>query len=143
MQNQKITKRLSRDTSYQRPKKTYQDNLTPEQIEEKLEEYVKVDNIADVTMNSHIRYFTLNSKTGKKEFRLGGFLTNKDKADKYVILSNGSISWSVQTEISIFFKKMTIKELKQEYEEKIEKIENENTKLKKALLKYKKKNSKN
>ena len=143
MQNQKITKRLSRDTSYQRPKKTYQDNLTPEQIEEKLEEYVKVDNIADVTMNSHIRYFTLNSKTGKKEFRLGGFLTNKDKADKYVILSNGNISWSVQTEITIFFKKMTIKELKLEYEEKIEKIENENNKLKKALLKYKKKNSKN
>ena len=37
---------------------------------------------------------------------------------------------------------MTIKELKSEYEEKIEQLESENNKLKKALLKYKKKNSK-
>ena len=142
MQNQKITKRLSRDTSYQRPKKTYQDKLTPDEIEEKLEEYVKVDDINKVPLNSHMRYFTLNDKTGKKEFRLGGFLTNRDQSDKYVILSNGNISWSVQTLNSIFFKKMTIKELKQEYEDKIEKLESENSKLKKALLKYKKKNSK-
>jgi hypothetical protein len=142
MQNQKITKRLSRDTSYQRPKKTYQDKLTPDEIEEKLEEYVKIEDINKVPLNSHIRYFTLNDKTGKKEFRLGGFLTNRDQSDKYVILSNGTISWSVQTLNSIFFKKMTIKELKQEYEEKIEQLETENNKLKKALLKYKKKTSK-
>jgi hypothetical protein len=142
MQNQKITKRLSRDTSYQRPKKTYQDKLTPDEIEEKLEEYIKVDDINKVALNSHMRYFTLNDKTGKKEFRLGGFLTNRDQSDKYVILSNGTISWSVQTQNSIFFKKMTIKELKQEYEDKIETLENENNKLKKALLKYKKKSSK-
>ena len=142
MQNQKITKRLSRDTSYQRPKKTYQDKLTPDEIEEKLEEYIKVEDINKVPLNSHMRYFTLNDKTGKKEFRLGGFLTNRDQSDKYVILSNGNISWSVQTLNSIFFKKMTIKELKQEYEDKIEKLESENSKLKKALLKYKKKNSK-
>ena len=88
MQNQKITKRLSRDTSYQRPKKTYQDKLTPDEIEEKLEEYVKIEDINKVPLNSHIRYFTLNDKTGKKEFRLGGFLTNRDQSDKYVILSN-------------------------------------------------------
>jgi len=142
MQNQKITKRLSRDTSYQRPKKTYQDKLTPDEIEEKLEEYIKVEDINKVPLNSHMRYFTFNDKTGKKEFRLGGFLTNRDQSDKYVILSNGSISWSVQTLNSIFFKKMTIKELKQEYEDKIEQLETENNKLKKALLKYKKKSSK-
>jgi len=142
MQNQKITKRLSRDTSYQRPKKTYQDKLTPDDIEEKLEEYVKVEDISKVALNSHIRYFSLNAKTGKKEFRLGGFLTNRDQPEKFVILSNGSISWSVQVETTIFFKKMTIKELKSEYEEKIEELESENNKLKKALLKYKKKNSK-
>ena len=142
MQNQKITKRLSRDTSYQRPKKTYQDKLTPEAIEEKLEEYSKVEDLSKVPLNSHMRYFTLNDKTGKKEFRLGGFLTNRDQPEKYVILSNGTISWSVQTENSIFFKKMSIKELKQEYEDKIEALENENNKLKKALLKYKKKSSK-
>ena len=102
----------------------------------------KIEDINKVPLNSHIRYFTLNDKTGKKEFRLGGFLTNRDQSDKYVILSNGTISWTVQTLNSIFFKKMTIKELKQEYEEKIEQLETENNKLKKALLKYKKKTSK-
>ena len=142
MQSQKITKRLTRDTNYQRPKKTYQDKLTPDQIEEKLEEYIKVDDITKVPLNSHMRYFTLNKKTNKKEFRLGGFLTNRDNPDKYVILSNGSISWSVQVDNSIFFKKMTIKDLKKEYEDKIESLENENNKLKKALLKYKNKTSK-
>jgi hypothetical protein len=143
MQSQKITKRLSRDNNYQRPKKTYQDKLSPEEIEEKLEEYIKVDDITKVPLNSHLRYFTLNKKTNKKEFRLGGFLTNRDQPDKYVILSNGTISWSVQIENSIFFKKLTVKELKGEYEEKIESLEKENAKLKKALLKYKKKSSKN
>jgi len=142
MQSQKITKRLTRDSNYQRPKKTYQDKLTPDQIEEKLEEYIKVDDITKVPLNSHMRYFTLNKKTNKKEFRLGGFLTNRDNPDKYVILSNGSISWSVQVDNSIFFKKMTIKDLKKEYEDKIESLENENNKLKKALLKYKNKTSK-
>jgi hypothetical protein len=33
------TKRLSRDTGYVRPKKTYQDTMTPDDIKEKLKEY--------------------------------------------------------------------------------------------------------
>ncbi|VVU94748.1 hypothetical protein CPAV1605_473 [seawater metagenome] len=137
MQSEKITKRLSRDSAYSRPKKTYQEKLSPDDIEEKLEEYIKVEDIAKVPLNSHIRYFTYNPKTKKKEFRLGGFLTRKDNPDKYVILSNGNLSWSVQTAETLFFKKMSIKELKTEYEDQIEKLTQENTKLKKYAKKLK------
>ena len=137
MQSEKITKRLSRDSGYNRPKKTYQEKLTPEDIEEKLEEYIKVDDIAKVPLNSHNRYFTYNPKTKKKEFRMGGFLTRKDNPETYVICSNGTLSWSVQTKNTIFFKKMTIKELKQEYEDEIEKLKKENSKLRRAVKKLK------
>ena len=137
MQSEKITKRLSRDTSYTRPQKTYQEKLSADDIEDKLEEYIKVDNISEVALNSHVRYFSYNPKTKKKEFRLGGFLVRKDNPDKYVVLSNGNQSWSVQTKDTLFFKKMTIKELKKEYEDQIEKLSKENTKLRKYAKKLK------
>lgn len=137
MQSEKITKRLSRDTGYNRAKKTYQEKLSPDDIEAKLEEYIKVDDISKVPLNAHVRYFTYNPKTKKKEFRLGGFLNRKDDPDKYVVLSNGNLSWSVQTQDTLFFKKMSIKELKEEYEEQIEKLTDENAKLKKYAKKLK------
>jgi predicted nuclease with TOPRIM domain len=37
---------------------------------------------------------------------LGGFLLNKDNYDKYVILSNKNISWSVDTQHSILYRKL-------------------------------------
>jgi len=137
MQSEKITKRLTRDGNYNRPKTTYQEKLTPEDIEEKLEEYIKVDDISKVTLNSHVRYFTYNPKSKKKEFRLGGFLTRKDEPEKYVILSNGNFSWSVQTKDTLFFKKMTIKELKKDYESELDKLRQENDTLKNAVKKLK------
>ena len=53
-----------------------------------------------------MRYFIID-KDGNKVFRTGGMLQNKDNADTYVILSNGKLSWSVQIENAIFFKKLT------------------------------------
>ena len=55
-------------------------NLT--EIKEKLQEYVQLDNIDDTPINSHIRYFTVDKKSGKKQFRLGGFLNNKDNTQE-------------------------------------------------------------
>tara|TARA_B100001093_G_scaffold518511_1_gene603619 strand:+ start:780 stop:1280 length:501 start_codon:yes stop_codon:yes gene_type:complete len=131
MDNKNITTRLSRDTSYNRPKKTYQQKLSPEEIKEKLLEYQQVDDITKVPLNTHVRYFSFNSKTGEKQFRLGGFLTRKEPDDPYVILSNGKSSWSVQKNSSIFFKKMSIKDLRLEYEDTIKKLTKDNKKLKK------------
>jgi hypothetical protein len=139
-----ITTRLSRDTTYKKKNNSYQNNLSPNEIKKKLEEYQQVDSIYDVDLNTHLRYFTLD-KNGKKQFRLGGFLTKINKENKYVILSNGKLSWSVQIEDSIFFKKVSFSELKEEiiekatkkYISKIKALEEENIKLKRTLKEVK------
>lgn len=106
------TKRLSRDTGYERPKKTYQDSLTSDDIKEKLKEYKKVTDIRKIIIGTHVRYFTKDKDTKKNVFRLGGFLTKFGEDYKYVILSNGSISWSVQVNGSNdFWAKMNNKEI--------------------------------
>jgi len=86
--NKTITQRLSRDSTYKKTKKSYQDTLSPAEIKKKLEEYMRVENVLDVDLNSHLRYYTFNIKTGKKQFRLGGFLSKKNKEKQYLILSN-------------------------------------------------------
>ena len=144
MNKNQITKRLSRDTTYTKTKKSYQDNLSPDEIKKKLEEYKQVDNIKEVPLNSHLRYFTFNPKTGKKQFRLGGFLTKIDK--EYVVLSNGSLSWSVQIKNTVFFEKMNFTDLKEElmekigakYEKELKKLKEENIKLRETLKQVKK-----
>jgi hypothetical protein len=142
--NNNVTKRLSYDTPNYKNKKSYQDSLSPDDIKEKLEEYRQVDNINDITINTHLRYFTVDLKTGEKHFRLGGFLTKIDK--EYVILSNGKLRWSVQIKNSIFFEKMSFADLKKEltntirlkYENEIQTLIDENKKLKNTLKEVKK-----
>lgn len=112
----KYTKKIGSDPSYKRPKKTYQEKLTREQIVERLKGYIKVDNIMDVPLNTHLRYF--QNKDGQPIFRLGGFL--KRKTDAYVYLTNGTSDWCVQTDTSVFFRKQSHKEeletIKQQYD---------------------------
>ena len=86
------TRRLS-TTKYDRPEVTFTDTLqTNAAMKEKLENYTRVDDIDDVNLETHVRYVTL--KDGKQRFCLGGIL--KKIHSKYVILSNGSVTWSVQ-----------------------------------------------
>ena len=144
-----ITKRLSRDNTYNKSKKSYQESLSPDDIKKKLEEYKKVDDINTIQLNTHLRYFTFNPVNKEKQFRLGGFLTKIDK--EYVILANGKLSWSVQIKDTIFFQKMTFTELKEELTEKISKnydkeiveLKDENKKLKNTLKQVKKEIKKN
>jgi hypothetical protein len=116
-----ITKRLSR-TGYNRPTKTYQDTLTSQDIKDKLKEYKKVTDIKKVSIGTHLRYFTINKK-GEQLFRLGGVLTKYDPEGRFIILSNGDVSWSVQIQNTIFFQKMTETEIREEVKkEMIEEI---------------------
>jgi hypothetical protein len=134
-------KRISKD-NYNRPKYTIQDKMTEEEIEEKLADYIEVEDILKVPINSHIRYYTLiPGKDGelKKAFRLGGQLKNKDNADKYIILSNGTVTWTVQIDTSILYRKMTIDEIKEDYENIIKELEETNLQLKKDNKKLLKK----
>ena len=90
-------------------------------------------------------------KKTTKVFRLGGFLVNKNNYDKYVILSNvpdtGVINsnkktWSVNTQKSIFYRKQTIDEIKEDYKDELEELYNEIDNLKKQIKKLTLENNK-
>jgi hypothetical protein len=117
----KGTKRLSKNTGYSRPDKTYQEKLSNQEIKEKLKEYKKVVDIKAVSIGTHIRYFSVDPKSKEKVFRLGGTLNKVDPEGKYVILSNGSVTWSVQIPNAIFYQKMTEAEFKEELKKEIKK----------------------
>ena len=91
--------RLSRDR-YKQSATTpsFQSSLTPEEIRERLSNYKMVTDIDYVGVNTHLRYFVQDPKTGEWKFRLGGFLKKKDNP-KYVILSTSpqadGKTWSV------------------------------------------------
>ena len=134
------TKRLNNSNG----NKSYQDSLSPAEIKKKLEEYQQVSETDDVKIGTHLRYFTFNPSTGKKQFRLGGFLSKTDK--DYIVMNNGEFSWSVQKDKTVFFKKLSFGDLKEElvekiskkYEKKIIELTEENVKLKNALKTIKK-----
>ena len=127
------TKRFVNDTNYNRPKKTIQDTLTKEDIKEKLKDYKKVDDITKVLIGSHIRYFIKDLKTKKTMFRLGGFLTKFGENYKYLVLSNGQFSWSVQiNENTEYWVKINAKEMQEQIQTELEEIIDD--KYKKNLL---------
>jgi hypothetical protein len=128
----------STNDNYKRPKITAQDKLTPKQIKELLENYVEIDDIKDVALDTHIRYFTKDK--GKKKFRTGGFLLNKAKSDKYIILTNRKISWSVDTKNSILFKALSAKELTEIHQVEISELKDVLKKLYKESKELKKEN---
>lgn len=129
---------------YVRPATTMTDQLSKEQIEEKLEDYVKVDDIYKVPLGVHMRYFS--NVNGKMAFRMGGLLHKNTGLPEYVILSTtptGKPGWSVQVKDTIFYRKMTLNEIKSEYQgiiddliEKNKKLKDENKKLNEKLAKY-------
>jgi len=129
---------------YVRPTVTMTDQLSKEQIEEKLEDYVKVDDIYKVPLGVHMRYFS--NVNGKMVFRMGGLLHKNTGLPEYVILSTtptGKPGWSVQVKDTIFYRKMTLNEIKTEYQgiiddliEKNKKLKDENKKLNEKLTKY-------
>jgi pentapeptide MXKDX repeat protein len=120
---------LFKKNGYSRPEITFTDQLSKEQIEEKLEDYIKVDDISKIPLGVHLRYFT--NKDNKLNFRMGGILHKNTGLPKYVILKSATnAQWSVQIENTIFYKKMTIVEIKDEYEKIISELIQKNKKLK-------------
>ena len=118
--------------NYKRPKYTYTEKLSKNEIEDLLEDYVEKD-INKIPINTHVRYFI--TKDNKKLFRTGGLMVNNSGLPDFVVLSNGKTTWSVQIKGTIFFKKMSIKEIKEDYEEEIEILEKENENLRKIIKK--------
>jgi hypothetical protein len=134
MEINKKTISIVNDKKYTRPKHTIQDKITDSEIEDALNDYIECEDISKVPLGAHIRYFiTTTDKKGnvERKFRFGGFLKNKDNCDKYIILTNNTISWSVQIDNTTFFKKMNIEEIKEEYN----KVINEKHQIIKSLKK--------
>lgn len=131
--------RLTYNDNYKRPKQTYTDMLDDDDIADKLEDYIKVNDIYKVPLNTHIRYFILelddNTKQMTRKFRLGGSLFKKDEDKEYIVLSSGRKTWSVQIANTVFYKKLSIKELKMEYDKEIDDLKKINKKLYKQNLK--------
>ena len=135
----KYTTKLSLD-NYNRPPMTYTEKLTPEQIEEKLQDYQKVEDLYAVPIGTHLRYFII--KDGLKLFRTGGLLHKNQGLPVYIILTNGINSWSVQVKNTIFYRKMTQKEIRddhddalQEQDKEIKTLQENNEKLMKEMKK--------
>ncbi len=118
--------------NYDRPKSTFTDNLTKEDVEKKLEDYKKVDDITQIPIGTNLRYFT--KKDNELVFRMGGNLKSNNGLPKFVILKNAlGVEWSVQVEGTIFYKKMTVQEIKDEYEEIIKELNGKIKKLKERV----------
>lgn len=104
-----MSKKLGTDKSYKRPKVTLTDSLTKEEIEEMLIGYEKVDDIMDVPIDTHLRYFSPD-ENGVMRFKTGGFLKDKSNGQTYVYLTNRKYNWCVQTKDAIFFRKLSHQE---------------------------------
>ncbi len=103
-----ITKRLSRTT---KKYDSFQATLDTDQIREKLKGYVKEPNPLSLSLGTHVRYFTLDPKLKEKKFRMGGVVRKIDTENKYMIISNGQLSWSAQIKDNEFYRKMSSDEI--------------------------------
>jgi hypothetical protein len=102
-----------KDNNYVKPKKTFTDQLTKDEIKHLLEDYEEVKDIKKLMKGTHIRYF--ENKDGEYLFRMGGIVT-VIKEPLYIVLSNGTRTWSVQLkEDTILFSKLSASILKKQY----------------------------
>ncbi len=110
-------------SNYKRTDLTYTDKLSKSEIEALLIDYDKVDNLDDVPVGTHIRYFEYID--GEFKFRVGGILSIKKGLPKYIILTNNKVSWSVQVNNTIFFRRITANQIRKEFEELLLEKDNE------------------
>lgn len=126
----KAFKYLKDDKEYQRPDKTFTEQLTREQIAERLQDYIQVDDMKFVRKGTHLRYYIPDKQhPGEMKFCVGGFL--KFTHDEYLILSQSPYgkdakSWSVQRKDAIFYRKLAPQET---IDKKIHYLETENARL--------------
>lgn len=133
----KLESNKYKKNGFERPEITYTDQLSKEEIQEKLADYSKVEDIYKVPLGVHLRYFV--KKDGQMLFRMGGQLFKNNGLPEYVILKSGTnAQWSVQVKDTIFYRKMTLDEIKQEYEDIIKKKNEKIQALKEKLKKYEK-----
>ena len=125
----KLDEKKNQNNEVEDTKKTFTENLTKEEINEKLEDYKVVDDISKVPLDTHLRYFV--KKNNEMLFRMGGNLKRNLDLPNFVVLKNAlGAEWTVQVKDTIFYKKMSIKEIKEEYDGIISELHDKIKKLK-------------
>ena len=133
----KLENNKYKKNGFERPEVTYTVQLSKEEIQDKLADYSRVDDIYKVPLGVHLRYFI--KKDSQMLFRMGGQLFKNNGLPDYVILKSGNnAQWSVQIKDTTFYRKMTSNEIKEEYEEIIKKKNEKIQILKEKLKKYEK-----
>jgi hypothetical protein len=99
---------------------------------------MKVEDLSQVPIGTHLRYFV--NKDGEYLFRMGGNLKRNTDLPKFIILKNAvGAEWSVQVKDTIFYKKMSLTEIKNEYEGIIDELHLKIKKLKSEIKSLKNK----
>jgi hypothetical protein len=145
-------KKLSQDTSYERPTKTITESIqTKKDIEEQLKNFEEIsdEDLNFVNVNTQLKYLSYDKKNKKELFRFGGLLVKVNK-DYLVLAGKDGMRFSVQrytyndkgtkVHTTRFFKKMKDTEILKE--KMNDEIENYNIMLeqqKKEILELKKK----
>ncbi len=113
--------------------------ITPDEIKDLLDGYKQVVLFSELKPFYHVRYYHKDKKTGEVQFKMGGTIIKINVEKQYVILSSGSLSWSVQKEGTVFYQAVPLSEMRAELEEKykdeMQKITNDNN----ILMTYAKK----
>lgn len=139
--NKKKTQRIT-EVEYKGPKKTFTDLLTKSQIIDLLDSYQETP-FHKLKKGHLIRYFSINKDTKKLEFKMGGIISHvtinldTDPIQKYVVLSNGKVTWSAQAD-SIFFQQIPISQIKQNIEDQYKELilkQNDEIQLNNKLIK--------
>jgi hypothetical protein len=120
-------KKLS-EVLYKGPKKTLTQLLTTDEIKDLLDGY-EITVFENLKLFYNVRYYSKNPKSGEVLFRTGGSIIHIDNEKEYVILSSGSLSWSVQKLNTIFYQALPLSVIKEQIEMKyiddLEKKDNE------------------
>jgi hypothetical protein len=107
--------------NYSKPNKTYQETLSKDDIKEQLKNYKLVDDINIVPIGTHLRYIIIDPKTKESKFRLGGSLSKFGDNREYIMMTNGTLTWSVQLKNTTFYRKLTENESKNELKKELQK----------------------
>jgi hypothetical protein len=109
------------NANYNKPAKTYQETLTKEDIKEQLKNYKVVDDINVIPIGTHLRYILYDPKTKESKFRLGGTLSKFGDNREYIMMTNGTLTWSVQLKNTTFYRKLSENEIKNEMKKELQK----------------------
>jgi hypothetical protein len=114
-------------SEFEKKRDKVEQTLTDEEIDNLLEDYVEINDPLQIEIDSHVRYFTIAFEKGKakKVFRLGGKLFSISPDGDYLVLKHGNNVIQAYTKQSIFYKHLSIGEIKSEYEEILDKYEDE------------------